>query len=97
MQDLEVFSAEVRANIILGMKLFFLLGPVYRLNKQMDASCCAILFCKALELQIKDCFAEGLKEALPECFINIMDFHRTSQLFFIKRFSRASFRLHSQT
>ena len=33
MQDLEVFSAEVRANIILGMKLFFLLGPVYRLNK----------------------------------------------------------------
>ncbi len=69
MQDLEVFSAEVRANIILGMKLFFLLGPVYRLNKQMDASCCAILFCKALELQIKDCFAKGLKEALPECRI----------------------------
>lgn len=27
----------------------------------MDTSCCAILFCKAAELQVKECFYEGLK------------------------------------
>lgn len=66
MEDLDIFSEEVRANIVLGMKLFFLLRPVYKINSEMDASCCAILFCKALELQLKDCFILGLQEIMPE-------------------------------
>lgn len=34
--------------------------------EEIDASCCAILFCKALELQIKECFYEGFKIQFPE-------------------------------
>lgn len=66
MKELDIFSEEVRANIVLGMKLFFLLKPIYKINREMDASCCAILFCKALELQLKDCFIVGLQEIMPE-------------------------------
>lgn len=65
-KELDIFSEEVRANIVLGMKLFFLLKPVYEINRKMDASCCAILFCKALELQLKDYFIVGLQEIMPE-------------------------------
>lgn len=66
MKDLEMLSQSVRANVVLGMKLFYLLEPVYKINHDMDASCCAILFCKAMELQMKDCFIKGLKTVLPE-------------------------------
>lgn len=66
MKDLEMLSQSVRANVVLGMKLFYLLEPVYKINHDMDASCCAILFCKAMELQMKDCFIKGLKKVLPE-------------------------------
>lgn len=66
MKDLEMLSQRVRANVVLGMKLFYLLEPVYKINHDMDASCCAILFCKAMELQMKDCFIKGLKKVLPE-------------------------------
>lgn len=65
-KELDVFSEEIRDNIVLGMKLFFLLEPVYEINSRMDASCCAILFCKTLELQMKDCFIKGLQEIIPE-------------------------------
>ena len=65
-KDLDIFSEEVRVNIVLGMKLFFLLKPVYMINSEMDASCCAILFCKALEQQMRDCFISGLQEIIPE-------------------------------
>ncbi len=50
---LEKLSARVRDNLLLGMKLYFLLEPVYRVNPRFDASCCAILFCKAMELRMK--------------------------------------------
>lgn len=66
MKDLDGLSPEVKNNLVLGMKLFFLLEPVYKVNNQLDASCCAILFCKAMELQMKDCFTEGLKEVFPD-------------------------------
>lgn len=65
MKDLDGFSVKVKENLLLGMKLFFLLEPVYKLNDQLDASCCAILFCKAMELQMKDCFTMSLKEIFP--------------------------------
>ena len=66
MKDLDMFSKEVKENLVLGMKIFFLFEPVYKINNQMDASCCAILFCKALELRMKDCFWKSLKEFLPD-------------------------------
>lgn len=66
MKDLDGLSVNVKENLLLGMKLFFLLEPVYKLNEQLDASCCAILFCKAMELQMKDCFIKGLKEIFPD-------------------------------
>lgn len=64
-KDLNSFSVRVRENLLMGMKLFFLLEPVYQINNRLDASCCAILFCKAAELQMKDCFADSLKGMFP--------------------------------
>ena len=56
----------IQENLLLGMKLFYLLSPVYEVNNQLDASCCAILFCKAMELQMKDCFEKSLKAIFPD-------------------------------
>lgn len=56
------FSPKIRKNLELGMRLYYFLQPVYVVNKDFDASCCAILFCKAMELQIKECFKEGMQE-----------------------------------
>ncbi|MFC3932560.1 DEAD/DEAH box helicase [Streptococcus dentapri] len=61
--DLQEFSDEVRQNLEYGMKLYFLLFPI--LN-HLDASCCAVLFCKAIELQMKECFEQGLKRTFPD-------------------------------
>ncbi|MCI9632352.1 MAG: hypothetical protein HFH18_03760 [Ruminococcus sp.] len=63
---LDQLSGRVRDNLLLGMKLYFLLEPVYRVNPGFDASCCAILFCKAMELRMKDCFLKSLQELFPE-------------------------------
>jgi len=65
-KDLEKLTLKVKENILLGMKLFFLLEPVYKVNAQLDASCCSILFCKAMELQMKDCFTDSLKKIFPD-------------------------------
>lgn len=66
MADLKELPTEVQDNLLLGMKLFYLLSPVYKVYSQLDASCCAILFCKALELRMKECFEESLKAVFPE-------------------------------
>lgn len=50
----------------MGLKLYYLMEPVYQVANDLDASCCGILFCKATELQIRNNFAEGLKQQLPE-------------------------------
>ena len=63
---LDQLSGRVRDNLLLGMKLYFLLEPVYRVNPGFDGSCCAILFCKAMELRMKDCFLKSLQELFPE-------------------------------
>lgn len=64
-EELKQFPKEVQDNLQMGMKLFYLLEPVFKVNPELDASCCAILFCKALELQMKDCFVESLKALFP--------------------------------
>ena len=66
MRDLEHLSERVKENLVLGMKLFFLLEPVYRVNRKLDASCCAVLFCKAMELRMKECFVKSLQELFPK-------------------------------
>ena len=63
----------VRVNIEWGIKLYSMLK---RFVKEygiagLDASCCGILFCKAAELQVKDCLAEGMKKRLPEFKVSI--------------------------
>ena len=65
-KSLDKFSFQVKENLVLGMKLFYLLKPVYKVNKQLDASCCSILFCKAIELQMKDCFFNSMKTLFPD-------------------------------
>ncbi len=59
-------AGEVQDNLRLGIKLFALLRPVYEVNPRLDASCCAILFCKALEVQMRECFWNSLSALLPE-------------------------------
>ncbi|WEG13349.1 AAA domain-containing protein [Pullulanibacillus sp. KACC 23026] len=71
MKDLDGFPIKVKENLLLAMKLFFMLEPVYQLNKQLDASCCAILFCKVMELQMKDCFTKSLKEIFPDYKVKV--------------------------
>ena len=69
-KDLLKLKPKIRKNLELGIRLFYFLKPVYIVNKDFDASCCAILFCKAIELQMKECFIEGLQNAFPETKIN---------------------------
>ena len=72
-KDLDKLALRVKENVYLGMKLYFLLKPVYNnVNKQLDASSCSILFCKAIELQMKDCFTDSLKELFPNIKVNGM-------------------------
>ncbi len=67
MEEVMKFSKEIRSNLLWGMKLYLLLENVYReTNAEIDASCCGILFCKAMEIQMHECFADALKNYFPE-------------------------------
>lgn len=67
MEDVKKFSAEIRSNLIWGMKLYLLLENAYKqANAEIDASCCGILFCKAIEVQMQECFVDALKCHFPE-------------------------------
>lgn len=57
---------DVKQNLLMGMKLYFLLNPVYDLSPDLDASCCGILFCKGMELYLRENFAKGLKIQFPD-------------------------------
>lgn len=50
----------------MGMKVYYLLRPVYALSNDLDASCCGILFCKSMELYLRNNFVTGLKTRFPE-------------------------------
>lgn len=62
----ETFHAlhpQVREHVEWGIKLYSMLKKLkirYQIEG-MDASCCAILFCKAIELQVKECFYDSFK------------------------------------
>lgn len=70
-KDLESLPLEIKRNLIFGMKLYYLLRPLFEWNMDLDASCCGILFCKALELQLQSNFYEGLKKQFPEHLLRI--------------------------
>lgn len=63
--ELSALNKDVRKNLEWGIRLFYLLEPIYKQDVSVDASCCAILFCKALELHVKDCLEDGFKNILP--------------------------------
>lgn len=69
--ELNKLPNNIKRYIVLGIRLYYLLEPVYKCNNNLDASCCAILFCKALELQLTTNFAGGLKRRFPEYEINV--------------------------
>ena len=49
------------------MKLYLLLERAYKqTNAEIDASCCGILFCKAIEARMQECFADALKHYFPD-------------------------------
>lgn len=67
----QALNPHVRENVEWGIKLYSMfkkLRQKYEIE-EMDVSCCAILFCKAIELQIKECFYEGFKMQLPKFHI----------------------------
>lgn len=69
--ELDKLPDNIKRYIVFGIKLYYLLEPVYLSNTNLDASCCAILFCKALELQLNANFADGLKRRFPEYEIKV--------------------------
>lgn len=64
--DLQKLSGQIRDNLQIGIRLYYLLMPVYEVNENLDASCCSILFCKALGLRMQECFRENLKRLFPD-------------------------------
>ena len=64
-EEFDSLSTDVKKNLQMGMKLYFLLQPVYEISPDLDASCCGILFCKAMELHLRNNFVIGLKTRFP--------------------------------
>lgn len=58
--------SDVKKTLLMGMKLYYLLRPIYDMSEDLDASCCGILFCKAMELYLKENFIDGLKKRFPD-------------------------------
>lgn len=67
-ESFRALDPRVRENVEWGIKLYSMFKKLKTLYDiaGMDASCCAILFCKAIELQVKECFCEGFKAHFPE-------------------------------
>ncbi|PNV62757.1 hypothetical protein C0033_06955 [Clostridium sp. chh4-2] len=68
---LEAFYAlnsQVREYIEWGIKLYSMFKKLIGQFDigDIDTSCCSILFCKALEMQVKECFYEGVKKQFPD-------------------------------
>lgn len=67
LSEVLAFSPEIRSNLLWGMKLYLLLEEAYaKSSASPDASCCGILFCKAIEIRMHECFAEALKVHFPD-------------------------------
>lgn len=66
-ESFQRLNPQVQEYIEWGIKLYSMFKKLivqYKLV-DMDTSCCAILFCKAAELQVKECFYEGVKKHFP--------------------------------
>ena len=57
---------DVKKNLLMGMKLYYLFEPIYSRASDLDASCCGILFCKGMELYLRKNFVNGLKARFPD-------------------------------
>ena len=67
MEEISKFGPKIQSNLIWGMKLYLLLERAYKqTNAEIDASCCGILFCKAIEARMQECFADALKHYFPD-------------------------------
>ena len=69
-EEFQQLQPNIQKNLQMGMKLYFLLKPVYNLVENLDASCCAILFCKSMEMELQNNFAKGLRECFPDFSIS---------------------------
>lgn len=64
--EFDGLPADVKKNLQTGMKLYYLLRPIYSNSPDLDASCCGILFCKGMELYLRKNFASVLKNKFPD-------------------------------
>ncbi len=64
-EEFEALPTDVKKNLLMGMKLYYLLQPIYEISADFDASCCGILFCKGMELQLRKNFSRGLRTSFP--------------------------------
>ena len=64
--EFEMLPVDVKKNLLMGMKLYYLLEPVFSLSSDLDASCCGILFCKGMEQYLRKNFVKGLKTRFPD-------------------------------
>lgn len=65
-ESLEKLPLDLQNNLIYGIWLYFQMQPVYKKNPELDASCCAVMFGKALELRLRQSFVPGLKKQFPK-------------------------------
>lgn len=65
-KELNQLRSDIKINLEFGMRLFFFFQPIYKINKEFDASCCGIMFCKTMELQMRECFSEKFRQIIPD-------------------------------
>lgn len=76
-EELNQLDKGLRQNLEMAIKLYFWLEPLYQSVPGLDASCCAIIFCKALELQLNERLCTGLQKALPDFKVRWKGRHTT--------------------
>jgi hypothetical protein len=67
-EEFEKLPTGIKKNLLMGMKLYFFFKPIFstETTKDSDVSFCGILFCKAMELYLKQNFVTGLKTRFPD-------------------------------
>lgn len=66
MTEILKYSSDIQSNLVLGIRLYLLLKKVCeKVKVKIDVSCCGILFCKAIELRMYECFSEALRQRFP--------------------------------
>lgn len=66
-RELNALPEQLKNNISLGMRLYYLFTSVQSCVKgvNLDMSCWSIMFCKAMELQMRECFKDSLISLYP--------------------------------